>query len=96
MKFKVAVWRIWSCTQPVSFLPDYFGSVEAPSAFLAVAGLMRFHRLSYVPHAAAIACDGSIAYRAYRLRLAPLSEHVGVGLSMSGESGRIKQAPLWA
>jgi hypothetical protein len=95
MKFDVAVWRVWSFSLPVSSLPDYFGRVEAPSAFLAIAGVMRFHRLRSVPHAAAIARDGSIAYRAYRLRLAPVSEHVGESRGASDEPRSIKQAPLW-
>ncbi len=95
MKFYVAVWRVWSFTQPISFLPDYFGQVEAPSPFLAVVGMMRLHRLNSVPHAAAIAQNGSIAYRAYRLRLAPVSEPAGEGHGARDEPRRIKQASFW-
>ena len=95
MRFDVAVWRTWSFTQSVSFLPDYFGEVEAPSAFLAIAGMMQLYRLNTAPHAAALACDGSLAYRAYQIRLAPPVQELDERHEASQQQRGVRQASLW-
>lgn len=95
IRFHVAVWRVWSFSQSASFLPDYFGEVEAPSAFLAIAGLMRLHQLNAAPHAAAIAHDGSIAYRAYRIRLAPPVQEQEERHEAGQQQRGVRQASLW-
>ena len=95
MRFHVAVWRSWSFSQSVSFLPDYFGEVEAPSAFLAIAGMMQLHGLRSAPHAAALACDGSLAYRAYRIRLAPPVQEQEERHEAGQKQRDVRQASLW-
>lgn len=72
MIFDVAVWRVW----PVEgmrgggyiSLPEV-ARVEAKCAFKAVAQVMCASGMRYAGHAAALALNGSIAYRAYGLRL---------------------------
>ena len=75
----MALWRVWafSWSASASYLSAYcVDRVEAPTAFLAIVGLMRLHRLDYVPQAAAVAKGGGSlrSYRAYRVRLAPVAD----------------------
>lgn len=64
--FDVAVWRYW----PSYAFPLAVEGVEASSAFVAVEQVMRAHRMTWAEHVAAIASDGSIHYRGYRVLLA--------------------------
>ncbi len=61
--FDVALWRRFP-----SLWPEWTGQLEAEDAFSAVVQLMHGYGLSTVAYAAAIALDGSIAYRAYEVR----------------------------
>jgi hypothetical protein len=73
MTFDVAVWRVW----PVAGVGDGNGFVslpvvalvEAESAFGAVERVMYANSMRAAGHAAALALDRSIVYRAYGLRL---------------------------
>ena len=73
MIFDVAVWRVWPVEGVRSSgsisLPEV-ARVEAACVFEAVARVMCASGMRYAGHAAAIALDGSIAYRAYGVRLA--------------------------
>ena len=70
MVFDVALWQRWPSIETTSVLPEHVAVVDAPNAFTAVAGVMRWYRLCRVAHAAAMAQDGSIRYRACQVRLA--------------------------
>jgi hypothetical protein len=61
--FDVALW----CRFP-SLWPEWTGLLQADDAFSAVVQLMHAAGLASVDHAAAIALDGSIVYRAYGVR----------------------------
>jgi hypothetical protein len=61
--FDVALWRRFP-----SLWPEWTGRVVAEHAYWAVVQLMAVYGLSSVAHAAAIAEDGSIAYRANGVR----------------------------
>jgi hypothetical protein len=64
--FDVALWRRFP-----SLWPEWIGVLQAENAFSAVVQLMHAYGLSSVEHAAAIALDGSIAYRAYGVQGVP-------------------------
>jgi hypothetical protein len=61
--FDVALWRRFP-----SLWPEWTGLLQADDAFSAVVQLMHAAGLASVDHAAAIALDGSIVYRAYGVR----------------------------
>jgi hypothetical protein len=61
--FEVALWRRWFPTP--SPWPEWTGRLQAENAFSAVVQLMHAYGQTEAAHAAAIARDGSIAYRAY-------------------------------
>jgi hypothetical protein len=61
--FDVALWRRFP-----SLYPEWTGLLQADDAFSAVVQLMHAVGFSSVDHAAAIAHDGSIVYRAYGVR----------------------------
>lgn len=63
-RFAVAVW-CWR----LSPWPEYFGCVEAVSAFAAIEALMVHYGRRFAWAATARAADGSLIYRAYRVRL---------------------------
>lgn len=65
-RFDVAVWKYW----PSYTFPLEADGVEASSAFAAVEQVMRAHRMTWAEHVAAVASDGSIHYRGYRVLLA--------------------------
>ena|SRR5947209_5066641 len=82
--FDVALWRRWSCCAPASActgFPEYVAFVEAASAFAAIEALMRFFDLSQVAYACAFACDGSLMYRCYQLRLLVVEKEAEVVFS---------------
>ena len=62
--FDVALWVTW----PALF-PEYIALVPASSAFAAVVSVMRSCGFYSVAHAAALAHDGSLVYRAFGVKL---------------------------
>ena len=74
--FGVALWRCWP-----SAWPEYIGYVETPSAFEAIAAMMRFHGLWKVAYASARALDGSLIYRAYSVFVPLIQEPENVDTS---------------
>lgn len=65
-RFDVAVWRLWPMRMAI---PYVVATVTAPSAFAAIACIMRAKGLWQAGHAAASTCDGRLIYRAYGIRL---------------------------
>lgn len=84
--FEVAVWKYW----PSYALPVIEEGVLASSAFEAVELVMRAYGMRWVGHAAALAADGSIQYRAYGVLLAGVREREEKCAS------EIRQVDLWA
>ena len=62
--FEVALWRWWP-----SLFPEYVVSMAAPAAFAAIEQVMQVAGVRFVARAAADAVDGSLRYRAIRVRL---------------------------
>ena len=63
--FDVALWVRW----PGALFPVYVGEVKASSAFGAIERVMVAYRVRSVAYAVVIAEDGSLMYRAHRVRL---------------------------
>jgi hypothetical protein len=61
--FDVALWRDVSR----DLFPLWEGYMQAPAAFPAIEGMMRFYHLWSVSYASARALDGSLVYRAHRV-----------------------------
>jgi hypothetical protein len=63
--FDVALWLRW----PGALFPAYVAEVKASSAFEAVERVMVAYRVRWVAYASVATRDGSLKYRAYRVRL---------------------------
>lgn len=76
-RFGVALWRVSPFVLAVNWPEVYDDAVEASSAFAAIESLMRRARMWRVAYATARAVDGSLIYRAYGLRLVPVTDEQG-------------------
>ena len=65
-RFDVALWREWFSENNI---PDVIASVYAPTAFSAIAGLMRACRCERMTRAAAYSDDRTLIYRAHKVQL---------------------------
>jgi hypothetical protein len=63
--FDVALWLRW----PGALFPVYVGEVKASSAYEAIERVMVAYRVRSVAYASVRALDGSLIYRAHRIRL---------------------------